>query len=70
MSRYAPPAKNDTKNYQEMLTKFTGMESSRVINTLTNVEESNVSYAIKWTEGYKIETEISFNPPNKKRILL
>jgi len=53
-----------------MLTKFTGMESSRVINTLTNVEESNVSYAIKWTEGYKIETEISFNPPNKKRILL
>jgi len=46
------------------------MESSRVINTLTNEDESNVSYAIKRTEGHKIETEISFNPPNKKRILL
>lgn len=38
-----------------MLTKFTGMESSRVINTLTNVEESNVSYAIKWTEGIRLK---------------
>ena len=65
ISRYAPPVENDTKNYQEMLTKFTGVESSRVINTLTNEEVSNVARAIERIEGYKVGTETAFDSPNK-----
>lgn len=59
ISRYAPPTENDTKNYERLIAKLTGLDITRKLAELNPEELAAVVSAIQTIEGYKIGTEIA-----------
>lgn len=57
ISRYAPPNENNTANYERLIARLTGLEITRVLNTLTAGELRLVASAIETIEGYAVGTE-------------
>ena len=58
VARYAPPNENDTKNYEHLIAKLTGLDVTRKILDLDANELARVVAAIQTIEGFKVGTEI------------
>ena len=60
ISRYAPPTENDTKNYERLIAKLTGLDITRKLSELYPDELALVVSAIQTIEGYQtgIETAV------------
>ncbi len=53
ISRYAPPAENDTAAYHRQIQKLTGLSINKPIRDLTDAELDKLARAIKQIEGWK-----------------
>jgi uncharacterized protein (TIGR02594 family) len=56
ISRYAPPSENDTKQYQDNIKSWTGLDTTRTIASLSAAELSKVVGAIQRMEGWSAGT--------------
>lgn len=54
---YAPPSENDTKNYERLIARLTGLDVTRRISELNANELALVISAIQAIEGFKIGIE-------------
>lgn len=59
ISRYAPPSENNTDNYERLIAKLTGLNVSRKVSELSEVEFTSVVGAIETIEGYTVGTEVA-----------
>jgi hypothetical protein len=60
ITRYAPPNENDTGAYQRSLTRLTGLDGSTGMNTLSDVQLSKVTGAIRTIEGWSTGDVLRF----------
>lgn len=57
VARYAPPTENDTRNYERLIAKLTGLDITRKMYELNSSELAVVVSAIQTIEGFKIGIE-------------
>lgn len=57
IARYAPPIENDTKNYERLVARLTGLDITRKLSELDASELALVISAIQTIEGFKVGTE-------------
>ena len=64
--RYSPPAdNNNTKLYQQKLSKMTGLSLNKKMSDLTPEELNRVVQAIRTIEGWKSGKEENFKAPKE-----
>ena len=59
ISRYAPPSENNTDNYERLIAKLTGLDVSRKVGKLSEIEFTGVVSAIEPIEGYTVGKEMA-----------
>lgn len=58
ISRYAPPAENNTAAYHRSIEKMTGLSINRIMSDLSDTELDKVANAIRQIEGWKPGTVV------------